>query len=148
VGLTLHSLRERALLVAPIRVVLGLVWLVAARLVGAGGAASLLAFLGGGFAVCFAAFNDPRARFLRRREPEPAPADAVVAGRLRQALQATLPSTVGVSVLAAIALVPQPVLSAFLGGISAGLGLAGILAAVRTDPSLYLDVRRGVLYRR
>ncbi len=101
----------------------------------------------GAFAVSFAAFNDPRARFLRSGEPQPAPPDAEIASSLRQALQATLPSTVGVSVLAAIALVPQPVLSAFLGGISAGLGVAGLYAAVRTDPALHLDVRRGVVYR-
>ncbi len=147
-ALTLHSLRERALLVAPIRIALGVVWLVAARLAGASGAAALLAFLGGGFVLVFSAFNDPRARFLRRDAPRPAPPDAVVAPRLRQALQATVPSTVGVSVLAAIAIVPQPVLAAFLGGISAGLGVFGVLGAARTDPSLYLDVRRGVLYRR
>jgi hypothetical protein len=124
------------------------VWLVAARLAGAGGGSALLAFPGGAFAVVFAAFNDPRSRFLRRDEPQVAPADAVVAPRLRQALQATVPSTVGVTVLAAIAIVPQPVLSAFLGGISAGLGLAGVYGAIRTDPSLYVDVRRGVVYRR
>ena len=146
--LTLHSLRDRALLVAPIRIALGVVWLVAARLAGASGVSAILAFLGGAFAVVFAAFNDPRSRFLRRDEPQPAPAGAVVASRLHQALQATVPSTVGVTVLAAIALVPQPVLAAFLAGISAGLGVAGLLAAVRTDPSLYLDVRRGVVYRR
>lgn len=136
------------MLVAPIRIGLGLVWVVAARFSGASGDAALLAFLGGAFLLCFSAFNDPRARFLRRGEPEPAPPDAVVAGRLRQALQAALPSTVGVTVLAGIAIVPQPVLSAFLGGISAGLGVAGVLAALRTDPSLFLDVRRGVVYRR
>jgi hypothetical protein len=147
-ALTLHSLRDRALLVAPIRIVLGVAWLIAARLTGASGGAALFAFAGGAFAVVFAAFNDPRARFMRREDPRPAPPDAVIAPRLRQALHATVPSTIGVSVLAAIAIAPQPVLAVFLGGISAGLGLAGIYAALRTDPALYLDPRRGVVYRR
>ena len=97
----------------------------------------------------FLAFNDPRVGFQRSRgEPEPAPADARIAGRVRQALSATLPSTVGVSGLAAIALVPQPVLAAFLGGISVGLGLGGLLAATRIDPALLVDPRSGAVYRR
>ena len=98
--------------------------------------------------IVFTLFNDPRSRFLRRGEAKDAPAEAVVASRVRQALHATLPSTVGVSVLAALSLVFQPTLSAFLGGISAGLGIAGALYAVRADPSLYVEPRSGVLYRR
>jgi hypothetical protein len=146
--MTLHSLRERALLVAPIRIVLGLVWLLAARLGGASGPAALLAFGGGLFVLVFTIFNDPRIRFLRAAEPRPAPPGFRTAGRVRQALAATLPSTLGVSVLAAVALVPEPVLAALLGGVSAGLGLAGALSALRTDPTLYVDPRRGVVYRR
>jgi hypothetical protein len=145
---TLHSLRERALLVAPIRLGLGGLWVLGARLSGATATTSLLAFAGGAFVTVFSLFNDPRSRFLRRPDPVEAPRDAEVAGRLRQALQAMLPSTVGVTVLAAIAVVPHPALAAFLGGISAGLGIAGALGAARTDPALYVDPRRGVLYRK
>jgi hypothetical protein len=144
----LHSLRERALLVAPIRLGLGILWVLGARLSGATATTALLAFAGGAFATVFTIFNDPRARFLRRDDPVDAPPDAQVAARLRQALQATLPSTVGVSVLAAIAVIPYPALAAFLGGISAGLGVAGALSATRTDPALYVDVRHGVVYRK
>jgi len=147
-ALTLHSLRDRAIYVTPIRVGLGLVWLAAARVAGAPQAGSVLAFAGGAFLIVFTLFNDPRARFLHRGEPEPAPADATVASPVRQALGATLPSTVGVSVLAAIALVPQPTLTALLGGISAGLGVAGALYAVRADPTLYVEPKSGVVYRR
>lgn len=125
-----------------------MLWVAGARLTGASSAAALLAFAGGAFVTCFTLFNDPRARFLRRGEPEPAPADAAVAGRLRQALAATLPSTVGVSVLAAVALAFEPALTALLGGISAGLGLGGALYALRADPALYVDPRSGVVYRR
>jgi hypothetical protein len=146
--MTLHSLRDRALYVTPIRLTLGLVWLVVARLIGAPGTGALLAFAGGAFVTVFSLYNDPRARFLRRSEPEAAPADASVAGPVRQALHATLPSTAGVSALAAIAFVFQPTLTAFLGGISAGLGIAGGLYALRADPSLYVEPRSGVLYRR
>jgi hypothetical protein len=92
----------------------------------------LLAFVLGLLGITFTIFNDPRARFLRRDvEPLPLPADAVVASRRRQALAATLPSTLGVTGLAAIALVPQPVLAALLGGVCAGLGLAALLSLGR-----------------
>jgi hypothetical protein len=108
----------------------------------------VLAFAGGAFATTFFLFNDPRARFLRRGDPQPAPDGALVAGRVRQALAATLPSTAGVSVLAAVALAFQPTLTALLGGISAGLGIAGTLYALRTDPTLYVDPSSGTVYRR
>jgi hypothetical protein len=144
----LHSLRDRALYVTPIRVVLGAVWLLAARLAGAPGTGALLAFAGGAFVIVFTLFNDPRSRFLRRGDAREAPEGAVVASRLRQALHATLPSTAGVSALAAVSLAFEPVLSAFLGGVSAGLGIAGALYAVRADPSLFVEPRSGVVYRR
>jgi hypothetical protein len=59
-----------------------------------------------------------------------------------------MPSTVGVSVLAAAALAFQPTLSALLAGICAGLGVAGALTALRADPRLYVDPKSGALYRR
>jgi hypothetical protein len=145
---TLHSLRDRALYVTPIRVVLGAVWLLAARVAGAPGTGSLLAFAGGAFLIVFTLFNDPRSRILRRGEAKDAPADVLVASRVCQALHATLPSTAGVSALAAVSLAFEPVLSAFLGGVSAGLGIAGALYAVRADPSLFVEPRSGVVYRR
>jgi hypothetical protein len=108
----------------------------------------VLAFAGGVFVIVFTLFNDPRSRFLRRGEAKDAPADVVVASRVRQALHATLPSTLGVSALAAASLAFQPTLSALLGGISAGLGVAGALYALRADPGLFVEPRSGVLYRR
>ena len=146
--MTLHSLRDRALFVTPIRVALGLVWLVAARIAGGPETGALLAFAGGVFLIVFTLFNDPRSRFLRRGEARDAPADASVANPVRQALHATLPSTVGVSIFAAIALVLEPTLSAFLGGISTGLGIAGALYALRADPALYVEPKSGIVYRR
>jgi hypothetical protein len=146
--LTLHSLRDRSLYVAPIRLGLGVVWLVAARLAGAPSTGALLAFAGGAFFTVVALFNDPRAAFLRREEPRAAPLDAHVATPVQQALRATMPSTFGVSVLAAMSLLVQPTLASVLGGISAGLGLAGLLYALRADPGLYVDPQDGVVYRR
>jgi hypothetical protein len=65
----------------------------------------------------------------------------------RQLLAASLPSTVGVSVLAAIAAVPSPTLTALLGGISAGLGVAAAISIPAIDGSLAVDPRSNVVYR-
>jgi hypothetical protein len=145
--MTLHSLRDRALYVTPIRLVLGAVWLLAARLMGAPGTGAVLAFAGGAFLIVFTLFNDPRSWFLRRGEARAAPEGVLVASRVRQALHATLPSTIGVSALAAVSLVFQPTLCALLGGISTGLGIAGALYAVRADPGLYVEPKTGIVYR-
>ena len=147
--MTVHSIQERMLLVIPIRFGLGLLTLVAAVLAGAARGPALLAFVLGLLGIAFTIFNDPRARFLRREiEPLPLPADAVVASRARQAFAATLPSTLGVTALAAIALVPRPVLAALLGGVCAGLGLAALFSLGRVDPALYVDPKSDVVYRR
>lgn len=147
--MTVHAVRERALLVIPIRFGLGLATLLAAVLAGAGRGPALLAFALGLLGITFTIFNDPRGRFLRRdRDPLPLPEDAVVASRARQAFAATLPSTIGVTVLAAIALVPRPVLAALLGGVCAGLGLATLLSLGRIDSSLFVDPKSDVVYRR
>jgi uncharacterized membrane protein len=94
------------------------------------------------------AFSDPRAKLLRRPEPRPLPPDVRFAGHVHEALSATLPSTVGVSIMATIALIVQPTITAFLGGVLVGLAVAGVLSVLRTDPSLYLDPRSGAVYRR
>jgi hypothetical protein len=107
--------------VAPVRLGLAVVWFFAARLAGLERASDVLAFGGGIF---------------------------VIVGPLEQALAATLPSTVGVSALAAASLAWEPVLTALLGGVSAGLGIAGLLYAVRADPSLWFDPKTKTVYRR
>jgi hypothetical protein len=146
---TVHSLRQRALLVIPIRFGLGLVTLAAAVVAGAAWGPALLAFVLGLLGIAFAIFNDPRSRFTQQQvEPLPLPPQAVVAPRSRQALAAMLPSTLGVTALAAIAVVPRPVLAALLGGVCAGLGLAALLSLGRIDPSLYINPKSDVVYRR
>lgn len=146
----MQSVWQRTVLVIPVRLGLGLVWLVAARLTGAGGGPALLAFALGAFGLTFAALNDPRGRLLHGAlEPLDAPPGAVVDPRWRQALAAMFPSTVGVSLLAAIALIPQPILAALLGGgASAGLGFAALVSLPRVDRTLYIEPRSRVVYRR
>ena len=147
--ITLHSCRDRAIGVIPIRLALGLGLLGAARLAGAPNGSALLAFVVGVFGITFVIFNDPRARFVRGElEPLDAPPHAEIAPRWRQALAATLPSTVAVAVLACAALVPQPTLAALLAGVEAGLGAAALLSLGRIDPKLYVDPRSDVVYRR
>jgi hypothetical protein len=135
--------------VIPIRLGLGLALLGAARLAGAQSAPALLAFVVGVFGITFVIFNDPRARFAKGEvEPLDAPPDAELAPRWRQALAATVPSTIAVAVLAGIALVPQPTLAALLAGVEAGLGVAALLSLGRIDSTLHVDPRSHVVYRR
>jgi hypothetical protein len=135
--------------VIPIRLGLGLALLGAARLAGAQGAPALLAFVVGVFGITFVIFTDPRARFAKGEvEPVDAPPDAELAPRWRQALAATVPSTIAVAVLAGIALVPQPTLAALLAGVEAGLGVAALLSLGRIDSTLHVDPRSHVVYRR
>ncbi len=146
--MTVHSLRTRALLVSPIRLVLGVILLVAARAGGAASGPALLAFVLGGLGIAFLIFNDPRARFAGGgADPLELPADAVVAPGWRQALAATIPSTVGVSLLAVVAVVARPVLGALLAGVCAGLGLASLISLTRIDPRLYANPKTHVVYR-
>jgi len=146
---TLHSAYRRTLGVAPIRLALGGVLFAAARIGGADAGPALLAFVLGVFGIVFVIFNDPRARFLRREvEPLDWPVDAKVAPLWRQALAATLPSTVGVAALALVAVAVRPVLAALLAGVCAGLGVAALIALGRIDPSLYVDPKSDVVYRR
>ena len=147
--MTLHSVRDRALGVAPIRLVLGDALLVVARAAGAANGPALLAFVVGVFGIVFVLFNDPRARFLRRGvEPLDWPGDAVVAPLWRQALAATLPSTVGVAALALVACAFRPTLGALLAGVCAGLGVGALVSLTRVDPTLYVDPKSDALYRR
>jgi hypothetical protein len=144
-----ESVRLRLLLVAPLRILLGIVWLGAARAVGASGAAGLLAFAAGSFAMTFLISNDPRARFRNAPgEPDVLPADANVAPAWLHALHAAFPSTVGVSVLAAVTLAFNPTFTALLAGVLAGLGLAALISWYSIDSGLYVDPRTGSVFRK
>ena len=147
--MTLHSLRDRALGVAPVRLALGVLLLAVARVAGAAAAPALLAFAVGVLGIVVVLFNDPRTHFLRRdAAPLGWPPGATVAPLWRQALAATLPSTVGVTALALVACAFRPTLGALLAGVCAGLGIGALVSLTRVDPSLYVDPKSDVLYRR
>jgi len=146
---SVHSLRDRTLLIIPVRLVLGVAFLGAARLAGARSGPALLAFGIGLLGIVFVIFNDPRARLAHGAvEPLPFPDDATVAPRWRHALGAAIPSTVGVAVLALIALGPQPTLAALLAGVEAGLGVAALISLGRVDATLFIDPKTRAVYRR
>lgn len=87
----------------------------------AAGVAFLLGALGGAVFV----LTDVRGRVMPFSVPEPREEPWWAT-----ALRATLPSTVGLAVLAGVSLAFSPVLAAVLAGIIAGLGIAGLLTAV------------------
>ena len=153
--MTLARISRQALLIAPVRITLALAGLVLALLLGGSENSVLLAFAIGTFGTAFAVVADRRGGiFAQRSEPEPAPADALLESGLELVRHAVLPSTVGVSVLAAIAFAAgEYALGALLAGALAGLGLAALAygAALawqeRAEGSaLYLDRRGGRLY--
>jgi len=144
-----ESVRLRLALIAPLRLALSIVWLVAARADGARSGATLLALIAGAFASAFLITNDPFARV--RKTPDKVtelPAGATVATPWLHVVHAALPSTVGVSVLAAIALLFQPTLTALLAGLLAGMGVASLVALYGIDGRLYLDPRTGGVFRK
>jgi len=146
---TVESIRLRLLLVAPLRLVLGVAFLAAARAAGGTGTATLLAFAVGAFATVFLASNDPRARFRDSGGgPATLPPDARIAPRWLHAAHASLPSTVGVSVLAGLTLAFTPTLTALLAGILVGLGVAALLVAYGIDDRLYLEPRTREVFRK
>lgn len=145
--MTVESVRLRLLLVAPLRLVLGIAFLGAARAVRGASGATLVAFAVGAFAMAFLVPNDPRARFRGGSDkPADLPADATVAPAWLHAVHAALPSTVGVSILAAVTLAFAPTLTALLAGILVGLGLAAALRAYGMESGLYLDPRTGSVF--
>jgi hypothetical protein len=117
----------------PVRLALGVVLLLAAIAAGAAPGATALAFAVGAGVVAFAALADRRGLLLHGAvEPERLPEDAVQEPRWRVVAAAAYPSTVGVSVLGAIALVAgKDVLGALLGGVVAGLAIASGVGLVQ-----------------
>lgn len=147
--MTVESIRLRLLLIGPIRLVLGVVFLAAARAAGGSSTGTVAAFAAAALALAFLVPNDPRDRFRRaREEPADLPADARVAPAWQHAAHAALPSTVGVTVLAAVILPFRPTLAALLGGILAGLGIAALFAAYGFDDRLYVEPQRRLVFRR
>jgi hypothetical protein len=146
---TVESIRLRLWLIGPVRLLLGIVFLAAARAEGGSSGGTLVAFAAAALAMAFLLPNDPRARFRRATdEPAELPADARVAPAWQHAAHAALPSTVGVTILAAVILPFRPTLAALLAGILAGLGLAALYTAYGFDDRLYVEPRRHLVFRK
>lgn len=127
--------RAQALLIAAVRLGLAAAGVAAAvaRGVNRGPAVGLVAFGAGLVLFSVYAGGRPQRAALRFGDPEPAPQGAHVESRARALARAAYPSTIGLTVLTAIALWPQPPLAAFLAGILAGLGVMALVGAVRVS---------------
>ena len=125
--------RQQALLIAALRGVLALAGLGAAiaRGVHTGPALGLLGFGAALVLLSIYGGDRPARSAAKFANPEPAPADAHMQGRWRGLAEAAYPSTIGLTVLTAIALWPEPLLAAFLAGILAGLAVMSLVGFLR-----------------
>ena len=100
-----------------------------------------------GAGICgLALVTDRRWLLLGKPTAEPLPEDVRRASLARAVADGMLPSTVGVAVLAAASLVFEPILSAVLAGVLAGMGIVSLVSCVevalwerRTDTHLFAD---------
>ncbi len=117
------------LLVAPVRLAIGAAGLVAALVAGAEQAPALFAFALGAFGFGVSMVSADRV-FAGGAKALPAPPH-VVESRLSTLAAAVWPSTIGVAALLAISLGVNATLAALLAGVEAGMGVAGLLSALR-----------------
>jgi hypothetical protein len=125
--------REQALLIAGLRLALALTGAVAAAARGVDRGAVLGLLAVGGFALLLAVYGGDRRRRseLKFSEPQPLPPEARFAGKARTLGHAAYPSTIGLTVLIAVALWPQPALAALLAGLLGGLAAMSLIGLVR-----------------
>ena len=113
----LVGLSTAPLVVAPIRIGLGLLGMAGATLRGLSWSVAAAEFVLGTAVFAFAALADPRRHFFRLKdEAEPVPADATFEPIGRVALLATYPSTVGLAALTGVSLAFNAALAAVLAG--------------------------------
>jgi hypothetical protein len=117
------------LLVVPVRLALGIGGLAAASIAGAETAPALFAFALGAFGFGVSMVTADRV-FAGGTQAGPPPPH-VLETKLATLAAAVWPSTVGVAVLLVISLGVNAVLTALLAGIEAGMGVAGLLSAMR-----------------
>ncbi len=125
--------REQALLIAGLRLALALAGAVAAAARGVDRGAVLALLAVGVFALLLAVYGGDRRRRseLKFSEPQPVPPDAAFVGKARTLAHAAYPSTLGLTVLIAVALWPQPALAALLAGLLAGLAAMSLIGLTR-----------------
>jgi hypothetical protein len=87
----------------------------------------------GALLLLFAVYGGDRRHrsALKFESPDQAPPDARIESRGRGLVRAAYPSTIGLTILAVIALLPQPGLAALLAGILGGLGVMSLVGAAR-----------------
>jgi hypothetical protein len=117
------------LLVAPVRLALAVAGLVAALVAGADTGPALLAFALGAFGFGVSILSAERA-WGGGQEPAPAPPHTLER-RLATLAAAVWPSTVGVAALIVVSVTVNATLTALLAGVEAGMGVSGLLTAVR-----------------
>ena len=125
--------RAQMLLIGILRLALAATGLAAAIVAGARSGAAAALFAAGALIVLVAIMSGRRGRlvWLRFAEAERLASPARTEPRRLSLARATYPSTIGLTVLTAIALWPQPGLAALLAGILAGLGGAALGFAVQ-----------------
>jgi hypothetical protein len=137
---------HQRLALSGIRLGLGLLGFLGSILAGADGrAAGVGLALGAG--ICgLALVTDRRWLLLGKPTADPLPEGARRAPLARAVADGMLPSTVGVAVLAAASLVFEPILSAVLAGILAGMGIVSLVSCIevalwerRADVHLFAD---------
>jgi hypothetical protein len=135
--------RAQALSIAVIRLVLAAAGLAAAVAAGARAGAAAALFLAGAVILFVAVLGGRRRRLVwfRLDEAESLARPGSLESRGRSALRAAYPSTIGLTVLVAIAAWPQPGLAALLAGILAGLGGTALAFAAQLEA---WERRRGI----
>ena len=115
-------------------------------LAGAEGRAAAVGLALGTGICALALVTDRRWPLLGKPAAEPLPEAVRRASLARAVADGMLPSTVGVAVLAAAALFFEPILSAVLAGVLAGMGVVSLVSCVevalwerRTDTHLFAD---------
>ena len=115
-------------------------------LAGADGRAAAVGLALGTGICALALVTDRRWLLLGTPAAEPLPEAVRRASLARAVADGMLPSTVGVAVLAAAALFFEPILSAVLAGVLAGMGVVSLVSCVevalwerRTDTHLFAD---------
>jgi hypothetical protein len=120
--------RAQTLLIGIVRIALAAAGLAAAIAAGVSAGSAAALFAAGAVVVLVAIMSSRRGRlvWLRLQEAEPVPSEVSVEPRRLSLARATYPSTIGLTLLVAIALPLQPPLAALLAGILAGIGGAAL----------------------
>jgi hypothetical protein len=121
---------HQRLVLSGVRLGLSAAGFVGAIAAGADGAAAGVALALGAGICGLALVTDRRWLLLGQPTAEPLPDGAGRAPLTRAVASGMLPSTAGVAVLTAAALVFQPILAAVLAGILAGMGIVGLVSAM------------------